>query len=699
MPSATAAELPKVYLRLRKNSEGEWTLVRRGEVVVPRASNSPQGAEDVTGLKDARKDGPTSLSEPLRNPLQTPALAPLPGGLSNGTSNDDPQLLSSVTGPVKPKSILKRSESVSQPENSLSPYKSSEKNVRILPNHEINLINPVELSPSDRLHSPPPSENEQEISALDLSADNGNMSEGQRPKLKLSLKSTTNVQHEPSPTPSSAVARTPSIKLKLNQNKAVPKATTKPEQNGTPEPTTKKRKRTQKAIEADTPISSDDEGTPFKKPDPPVRKLTIKHQGPKPAQAQTPTSGIPAIKLKYKGKLPRRPIGVGYDSENEETEKDPVILEGFILRMQPGPDAEYIRKAISDGTVGIPRASGGADIQVRFFDPHGRRGVVVIRQQRYAASLVDLPCVIEGMKSWDRKGWIKSIDVCQMLLVLGKCKTDDEARTFPLPMDVDQKTWQYAHGLTAPMRWVRKRRFNRTKRARVDDIEAVERRVRALLDADEGADTSSYSLYDHDPREDNEPGEESGEYESESGVEGSEEREAMDTPADYFARQNGHGGNIDSPQDDVDEDILEQMFHEQDPDDSRLPAPQLGHLKSSLHPPEDGSSFAVTSASGSPSAAAQTPASAGEDDSGDEDEDEDDEDASADEAEEEGDENRQQALDRIEDMKKKIAEQTEVMRATDNAILKKKIAGKITGLKADVEQMRRAAGLDSEEED
>ena len=50
-------------------------------------------------------------------------------------------------------------------------------------------------------------------------------------------------------------------------------------------------------------------------------------------------------------------------------------------------------------------------------------------------------------------------------------------------------------------------------------------------------------------------------------------------------------------------------------------------------------------------------------------------------------------------MKKKILEQTDVMRATDNAILRKKIAGKIASLKADVEQMRRAAGLESEEDE
>lgn len=685
---------PKVYIKMRKNSAGEWTFTGTGEgdelgVSVARASNTPQDAEDAIGLTGAQKD----ILQASSYLLPTQTLGPLPGGLANGTPSGDIQL--------PPRSILKtRSQSLlTQSDDSISPDKSLERNVRILSDPDIKVISPVETSPPSRTVSPPGPGDEPTIVTLDSSPDK--MSEGQRPKLKISLTNKGSIPQESSSTPSSAVARTPSIKLNFKKSQATPQ-----EEIPLSSTPTKKRKRTQKAIEADA--SSGDDEPSFKKPEP-IRRLTIKHAAPKPIpQAQTPGSAIlPAIKLKYKGKLPRRPIGVGYDSENEETERDPVILEGFILRMQPGPDAEYIRKAISDSTIGLPRASGGADIQVRLFDAHGRRGVVVVRQQRYAASLVDLPCVVEGMKSWDRKGWIKSIDVCQMLLMLGKCTSDDEARNFPLPTDVDQKTWQYAHGLTAPMRWVRKRRFNRTKRARVDDIEAVERRVNALLEADKHAEISKYQLFDHDPREDNEPGGES-EYESgtESGEEGSEEEQAMvaGTPADYFGTQNGrHGGTIESPRyeevDDEDLEKLEGMFDDDDDDDdddSRLPPLQLDQVRGSLQPPEN--EFAVTSTSGSPSAAAPTPMTAEEEDSGDEESEEGSEEGSADEAEEEGDENRQQALDRIEDMKKKIVEQMAVMRSTENLILKKKIAGKIQGLREDVSQMRRAVGLEEEDE-
>merc|ERR1712000_166838 len=293
------------------------------------------------------------------------------------------------------------------------------------------------------------------------------------------------------------------------------------------------------------------------------------------------------------------------------------------------------------------------------------------------------------MKSWDKKGWIKSIDVCQMLLVLGRCNTDEEARNYPLPEDVDPKNYQYAHGLTAPMKWVRKRRFARTKRTRVDDIESVERRVKALLEADKAASSVRYQLLDHDPRLDEER------YSSGLGEDEDAEAEEDDEMDGYFSLQNGqHAPAVETPmytetpvedigQDEVDE--FERMFAGEDEPPAVETAVQA---RNTLHIPEAGdSSFAVTSTSASPSAtAAHTPASAAEQ-SSDEDE------------EKEGDENLQQVKDRIEDMQQKIAEQTELLKKTQNAILKKKLARKIQDLKDDVAMMKKNAGLGGDKDD
>ncbi|EXJ77870.1 hypothetical protein A1O3_09029 [Capronia epimyces CBS 606.96] len=527
----------------------------------------------------------------------------------------------------------------------------------------------------------------------------------QRPSLKLKLSKPVIPQvggNQPAQTPiPTSATRTPSIKLKFGGT-PVPASQKVPNKEEdtvtvTPASSAKKRKRAH-----NTNDTEDEIARPAPKP-PVIRKITLKTD-PSSQKQTSKSAQAPTLKIRSKGKIPKRPLGVGYDSELEEREQDPVIHEGFILRMQPGPDCDYLRKAIEDGTVGLPRAKGGPDVRMRMLDTSGRRGIMIIRGNQYATTLVDLPCILEGMKSWDKKGWIKSIDVGQMLLVLGRCNTDEEARNYPLPEDVDPKNYQYAHGITAPMKWVRKRRFARTKRARVDDIEAIERRVNALLEADKAAISTRYQLLDHDPRLDEER--------YSSGLDGEDEDaegEDDDDVQGYFDLSNGqHGAILEPPvfaetpvedigQDEVDE--FERMFAG---DDDGPTTESASQARNTLHIPELGdSSVVVTSTSASPSVTvAHTPASAAEA-SSDEDEEDDggDEDEDLDDAEAEGDENLQQVKDRIQDLQQKIAEQTEVLKQTQNAILKKKLARKIQDLKDDVAMMKKNAGLGGDEDD
>ncbi|KAJ5153671.1 TAFII55 protein conserved region [Penicillium coprophilum] len=210
---------------------------------------------------------------------------------------------------------------------------------------------------------------------------------------------------------------------------------------------------------------------------------------PEPATTQGPKRiklipskkpALQSIRIKNKGIVPNRPVGVGYDSEASDTENDPAIEEQFILRMLPGEDCEHLRKLIND------KAIKGNEFGFKPLTREGRRAVVKIRDHQYAAALVDLPCIIEGMKSWDRRGWYKSADICQMLLVLGRVNSDQEAMEYPLPPDVDcpdDKTLQYPHGLAPPLRWVRKRRFR--DRVSTRTIEQVEKAVEELMAQDE----------------------------------------------------------------------------------------------------------------------------------------------------------------------------------------------------------------------
>ena len=551
--------------------------------------------------------------------------------------------------------------------------------------------------------------------ASEPDSDDSMSGEGNRPKLTLSF-SKVNVKppaDTQTPLPQSAT-RTPSIKLKFTPKPppkfsatSIPSGDPKPKKSrhphgATPKTTSKKRKQPIK----DGGDSSEDE--PSRRP-PAIRKITLTNKS-----APTPT-----LKIKHKGKIPKRPLGVGYDSELSDREADPTLLEAFLLRMPPGDDCTYLRTAINNGTFGTPRSQGGADVQIRPIDRHGRRAVLTVQQRKYAAAMVDLPCIIEGMKSWDKKGWIKSADICQMLLVLGRIQSDEEAQTVQLPSDVNPKTFQYAHGITPPMRWVRKRRFARTNRTQVSDIEAVERKVNQLLQEDAAALHVKHELIDPEQLEpgDQDMEEYSGEeYDEEEDAEGEEVE--IGTPDNYFAAQNGeHGEMVDTPTyaetpvEDIGDDEVDEFEAALMDEEDEEPHPVTGTAaivdRNGLHLHEGDSSFAVTSTSASPSATvAHTPATAAGE-SSDEDEDDDDADASGsdnaspdsvDDAEKEDAENLQEVRDKIQEIEEKIQEQTRAMNEQPNQIIRKKILMKINALKGDVEQMRNTAGLREDDE-
>ncbi|KAK2937736.1 hypothetical protein FoTM2_000954 [Fusarium oxysporum f. sp. vasinfectum] len=191
-------------------------------------------------------------------------------------------------------------------------------------------------------------------------------------------------------------------------------------------------------------------------------------------------SGLtPTVVVKPKGRAPVHPPGDGYDSEASDREKDPSIEEQFVLRMLPGEHCDYVRWCMENGKMGIPRSQGGADIQLKFFEEDSRRAVVSVKGQPFAAVMVDLPTVTEAMKTWDRKSFLKSADICQMLLVYQKVSTEAEARQTPLPSMIDQH-FKWPHGLTPPMHDCVNRRFAKTiSRKEIEDKEAEVERLLA----------------------------------------------------------------------------------------------------------------------------------------------------------------------------------------------------------------------------
>ena len=413
--------------------------------------------------------------------------------------------------------------------------------------------------------------------------------------------------------------------------------------------------------------------------------------------------------LNVKRPPPPRLPGHGYDSEDSEAETDPAIQQTFILRMEPGEDCDYIRSAIANGKIGLPASEGPAEVSLRFVEKDFRRAVVNVRGRKYAAVLVDLPCIVETMKSWDRRGWWKVADLNQMLLVLGRCETDDEAKTYPLPAKggmLDEKTMQYAHGLTPPMRWVRKRRFR--KRLSYKSVANVEEEVERLMKEDEAVEEAGGTVHlDFNDRENGRRSESYRQDEQGSESEAVETVEQGDTyQQDLYSddaegevdMEEGEDGEVDIA--DL-EDNLQAMFDE-DHAAAAASTPQASVqdlLTDSPKPLADqaGSYAAVENAmqiTDSP-AAVSTPAgdteasSASSDEDEDESSDEDapdivDEDALARAAE------RNQQLEEVADLERELNMQKTKIQNTKNQILKSKAEAQLKTLEQDLRVKRVA---------
>jgi transcription initiation factor TFIID subunit 7 len=518
---------------------------------------------------------------------------------------------------------------------------------------------------------------------------------------------------QPDPnTPQTPSGGAPKLKLKFgggggaSSSAAPPPAESATPAAGASEPPKKKRPYNKKPKPADgespakkatkkRPRAENDDGEgPAKKPTPAPKKKKTATVDPKPAGSAQPSLKIdtksqshskkplklslksagptstPRLKVKHQGLPPPRPHGVGYDSGAEDAEVDPSIEHQFILRMIPGDDCEYLRKAIEEKKIGLSKKEGGADVMMRFFDREGRRAMISIRGRHYAASLVDLPAIIEGMKSWDRRGWWKSADICQMLLVFQQVKNEEEAKAVPLPKEVDDKTWAYPHGLTPPMHWVRKRRFR--KRVSYRTIEAVEKEVEQLLADDEAArekgGRSEYTLVDLARLR-----EESEEAHAAEGMEDAEGEDFYDDNGVPIGEPNdGIGDDMDEGEDDL-ERMLEAEFED---DAGQGPETVADALAGATH------------VGGTPSSAA-----VGTEESSDEDDDDDemDEDARMQQQE------RQQISEEIAELERELANAKKQLAEQKNPLLKNRAQNNYDSILRNIKIKKTALGEDPDD--
>lgn len=169
----------------------------------------------------------------------------------------------------------------------------------------------------------------------------------------------------------------------------------------------------------------------------------------------------------------------------------PIELESqFILRL-PGEPAASLRAAVASGVNLKDRLT----IQV---EQDMRHGKVYFDHWTLPGKIMDLPTVIESLKTLDKKTFYKTADICQMMV----CKTEGEEEKGETEEGKKsrekEKKFQYAHGITAPLKNVRKKRFRKTLRKKNVDVPEIEKEVRRLFKQDSEAKEIKWEVVNAD---------------------------------------------------------------------------------------------------------------------------------------------------------------------------------------------------------
>ncbi|XP_074651126.1 transcription initiation factor TFIID subunit 7-like [Tubulanus polymorphus] len=195
------------------------------------------------------------------------------------------------------------------------------------------------------------------------------------------------------------------------------------------------------------------------------------------------------------GKLSSAHHQIGAGPSQVQRKDDAFDLEQqFILRMPIGP-ALALKHDIQSGSMNL---KDKLTIEVPLDKRVGR---VRYGGQYLKATLHDLPCITECLKTTDKKTFYKTADICQMLL----CKEDadtsdsaDEETQSKKDKDKDRK-FRYPHGLTPPLKNVRKKRFRKTLQKNYTEQPDIEKEVKRLFRADnEAIDVKWEIIYDDD---------------------------------------------------------------------------------------------------------------------------------------------------------------------------------------------------------
>lgn len=256
----------------------------------------------------------------------------------------------------------------------------------------------------------------------------------------------------------------------------------------------------------------------------------------------------------------------------------------FILRL-PENQASTLREAIKSGE------SLSRRLTVRF-DSDIRHGTVKLDTCSMPARLYDLPTIIESYKTLDRKNFYKTADISQILI----CKEDstksppttsknatfidDETRKakydelFASIGGAGKREFLFPHGLTPPLKNVRKRRFRKTLKKKYVDFSEIEKEVKRLFKFDCEAIESRYEIVEDtkpdkaqpsqfNSNSNNAPSPMSG---GQMGLQSAENSQNIDLHDLFGEESSSSNDSDDDDDDDDDKDDLMEMDQENDDD-------------------------------------------------------------------------------------------------------------------------------------
>lgn len=265
----------------------------------------------------------------------------------------------------------------------------------------------------------------------------------------------------------------------------------------------------------------------------------------------------------------------------------------FIIRL-PQIQANALRQALKSGEPLSKRLS------VKF-DQDIRQGIVKFDNWSMPARLFDLPTIIESYKTLDRKNFYKTADVSQILICredsngaaadIINTENDDEKKKyfdclFSSVGGVGKREFLFPHGITPPLKNVRKRRFRKTLKKKYVDFSEIEKEVKRLFKFDCEAIDSRYEIVEENKLDkiqptqfsvDNAPSPMSG---GPAGLNSTENSQNIDLH-ELFGEECSSSDESDDDDDDDDKDDDIEMDAENDNDDDNIDDEELEEV-----PPE-----------------------------------------------------------------------------------------------------------------